>query len=172
MKQSNYEELEKSKEDLIREINSLKEEIRSKDLRLKEYETESISNKFIQIFIYYQKFIRTFNLKHPKAFNIFLFMCENSDKNNEIFISQKTLSQIFNISERKIRDKIKTLSDHKLIKKVKNGRNVSYIINSSICWKNSAEQKIKFSKFHEQPVYLDLEVNEKPYKTKIEKGVK
>ena len=59
-----------------------------------------------------------------------------------------------------------------LIKKVKNGRNVSYIINSSICWKNSAEQKIKFSKFHEQPVYLDLEVNEKPYKTKIEKGVK
>ena len=60
MKQSNYEELEKSKEDLIREINSLKEEIRSKDLRLKEYETESISNKFIQIFIYYQKFIRTF----------------------------------------------------------------------------------------------------------------
>ena len=51
MKQSNYEELEKSKEDLIKEINSLKEEIRSKDLRLKEYETESISNKFIQIFI-------------------------------------------------------------------------------------------------------------------------
>lgn len=172
MSQSNYEELEKSKEDLIKEINSLKEEVRIKDLRLKQFETESVSNKFIQVFNYYQKFIRTFNLKHPKAFNIFLFMCENSDKNNEIFISQKSLSEIFNISERKVREKIKILSDHKLIKKIKNGRNVSYVINSSICWKNSADQKIKFSKFHEQPIYLDLKSEEKPFKTKIEKGVK
>lgn len=172
MERVDYQELEKSKEDLIKEINQLKSELIVKNKIIDDYERESRKNTFIQIFNHHQKFIRAFNLKYPSTFNIFLFMCENCDKNNEIYVQQKQLAKIFNISERKVREKIKILSDHKLITKRKNGRCASYIINSKLCWKSSVQQRLKFSRFHEQPVYLNIKTKEGAYTLSIQKGVR
>ena len=160
-------ELFKENQKLKQSIKNINTELLIAIKDIERYKIESHFNKFFQIFNHYQKLIRTFNNKYPTAFNIFLFMCENCDKRNEITVSQIELSKIFNFSERHIRDSIKALSAHKLIKKIKTGRSLSYVINSKIMWKSSLDSKNKFSKFHENPVYLNLKETEKPYRKNI-----
>jgi predicted transcriptional regulator len=136
---------------------------------LLKYQKQSTLNKYFQLFNRYQKLLRAILKENKASFSILLFLCENMDKQNTFHITQKELSNIFNIGERYVRDSLKLLENHKIIKVKKESRNNYYIVNSNISWKGSLQSK-KRSLFNENPLTLDLKV-EKKYKKSIKTSV-
>ena len=102
---------------------------------------------------------------NPTAMKMFWWLISHMDKRNAIVVSQSTLAEVLNCTERTIRNAIADLKDKKVLTILKVGNANAYVINADIAWKDTAESK-KHAQF-DATVYVSSSEQEEQYRTQL-----
>lgn len=103
--------------------------------------------------------------ENPTAMKMFWWLISHMDKRNAIVVSQATLAEALNCTERTIRNAIADLKDKKVLTILKVGSANAYVINAEIAWRDTAENK-KHAQF-DATVYVSSSEQEEQYRTQL-----
>ena len=145
-----------SRDELEKYILVICKDNEEKQKQLERFEGESNVNKFFSFYVKHTGLINSFNEKYPKDFNLFYFICSYCDKKNTFYEADPIkFKKHFGYSESSIYSYLSKLEEHKFLKRKKEFKKTTIIVNSQIMWKNKLSEKVN-SKFSETPLYLDL----------------
>lgn len=102
---------------------------------------------------------------NPTAMKLFWWLISHMDRRNALVVSQKTLAEVLECTDRTIRTAITDLKSKKVLTILKSGSSNVYVINSNIAWKGEATDK-KYAQF-EATVYLSSSEQEPEYRTHL-----
>jgi len=103
--------------------------------------------------------------ENPTAMKMFWWLISHMDKRNAIVVSQSTLAEVLNCTERTIRNAITDLKDKKVLTILKVGSANAYVINAEVAWKDTAENK-KHAQF-DATVYISSSEQEEQFRTQL-----
>lgn len=102
---------------------------------------------------------------NPTAMKLFWWLISHMDRRNALVVSQKTLAEVLECTDRTIRTAVADLKSKKVLTVLKSGSSNVYIINSNVAWKGEALDK-KYAQF-EATVYLSSSEQEPEYRTHL-----
>lgn len=152
-RQKKYER--KGKSDLVGEDAA--QRVNAQNLREKEA-AEALAKKnynFLQVEIKTLKEFRRLADQSPKALKLLFTLAEKMNRQNGIMASNATLSQIAGMSIPTVTRAIKLLKDERWIQVIRIGTANAYVINSTVFWKSTGDQK--HASFHAQIIATSTE---------------
>lgn len=145
----------KGTSDLISEETA--QRVNAQNLREKE-DAEAQAKKnynFLQVEVKTLKEFRRLADQSPKALKLLFTLAEKMNRQNAIMASNATLSQIAGMSIPTVTRAIKLLKDERWIQVVRIGTANAYVINSTVFWKSTGDQK--HASFHAQIIATSTE---------------
>ena len=129
-------------------------------------EVETVNDNFVQLYVDKLDLIIEMTGENKTAVQVLTWILKHMDKYNALVVSQGTLANVFEVTERSVRYSIAYLKRKKALIVFKSGSTNIYAVNAQIAWKADADNK-KYARFN-AAVYITESEQEKPvYKTNL-----
>ncbi len=129
-------------------------------------EVETVNDNFVQLYVDKLDLIIEMTGENKTAVQVLTWILKHMDRRNALVVSQKALSEVFNVTERSIRYSIAYLKEKKALTILKSGNTNIYAVNAQLAWKSDANGK-KFALFDAAVYIADSEQDKPLYDTNL-----
>lgn len=92
------------------------------------------NKNFVMLFRDKMPVIRDLIVSHPSAATLLLFLAEHMDGTNCIFMSQRTMAELVDISQATINRALVVLCERRIVERIVIGNLSGYAINAQLVW--------------------------------------
>lgn len=115
-------------------FNRVKEVIDQNTGEVLHRERLDANKNFVMLFRDKIHIVRDLIVSHPTSATILLFLVEHMDGSNCVFMSQRTMGELTDMSAATVNRAISVLVDRKIMDRIYVGNLVGYAINANLAW--------------------------------------